>query len=76
MPKIENNIIKIILQTGGIGLALTSMWMFYKLATNGMEHSTAALIRLEGTMSQFSEVEKQQTEVLKDLKLLIQTRLK
>ena len=73
MPKVDNNIIKVILQTGGIGLALTSMWMFYKLSTNGLEHSTAALIRLESTISQFSEVEKQQTEVLKDLKLIIQS---
>lgn len=72
MPKIENNLVKIILQTGGIGLALTSMWMFYKLATNGLEHSTAALLKLEATVSQFSEVERQQTEVLSDLKLIIQ----
>lgn len=73
MPKIENNIVKIILQTGGIGLALVGMGMVYKLSTNGLEHSTAVIIKLEATMSQFSEVERQQTEVLKDLKLIIQS---
>lgn len=71
MPKIENNILKIIVQAGGIGLALVALGMFYKLATNGLEHSTAALIKLEATMGQFVEVEREQTEVLKDLKLII-----
>ena len=76
MPKLENNILKVIVQAGGIGLALVSLGMFYKLATNGLEHSTAALMKLEATMSQFTEVERQQTEVLKDLKILIQNQFR
>ena len=76
MPKIENNIIKIVLSSGAFGIALVSLGMFYKLATNGLEHSTAALMKLEATMSQFAEVERQQTEVLKDLKTLIQNQFR
>ena len=76
MPKLENNIIKIVLSSGAFGIALVSLGMFYKLATNGLEHSTAALMKLEATMSQFTEVERQQTEVLKDLKILIQNQFR
>ena len=71
MPKIENNLIKILVQTGCIGLALVSMYFFYNITSNHISHNTAALIKLEGAIDQFSEVEKQQTEVLRDLKNVI-----
>lgn len=65
----NGNIIKIIIQAGGIGLALVAMWMYFETVNNHISHNADVLSKFEASISI-------QTEVLKDLKTLIQTRIK
>lgn len=57
-------------------IVLALIYAGYLLISNHLDHNTEALIRLEASINQSNEVDKEQIEVMRDLKTLIQTKLK
>ena len=81
MPEIINNrngkwkaAGSVLINAGGIAIGILSLWIIWNifgLISNHMNENTAALIKLESSVNRSNEVNKEQMEILRDLKSVI-----
>ena len=56
MLNMESLLIQILVQGGLASVALVSMWLFYKLASNHINHNTEAMRELSETLGELKQV--------------------
>lgn len=71
---VNGKVVQRIIQGGAVGLALVIAGMYYLTVSNHIEHNTDALSELNGTILQGNEIQRQQTEVLRDIDVFLKTR--
>jgi len=80
MTEVNGNgkIIKVITQTGAIGISVAILWVLWNIVGNHIDHNTKALqevnvvqVQVLGAVENLNDSTKENTEVLRDLKTWI-----
>ena len=64
-------IVQIIIQAGAVGIALVTVFLFFKFASNHVAHNTEVMIRVEETSKVQISATQDLTEVIRDLNAII-----